>query len=202
MNAPIYKKLWFIILVLVIFPPAGIPLLWLYGNMGKKNKLILSVVFALLFLIVVIPKGNSQPASGDATVKPILSVSLSSSPSVMQSPTVKLIPTPTTTPTMTPALTISPTAEKVATPTPTIKPTPSPTPTPKPTLKPTAKPTVKPTVKPTTKPSTDPIVYITDTGKKYHTSGCRYLNDSKKAVKLSWAKANGYTACGVCHPPK
>ncbi len=42
-------------------------------------------------------------------------------------------------------------------------------------------------------------VYIADTGTKYHTSSCRFVSQSKTAVKISWANANGYTACKVCH---
>lgn len=42
-------------------------------------------------------------------------------------------------------------------------------------------------------------VYIADTGTKYHTKNCRYVAESKTAVKLSWAKANGYEPCKVCH---
>lgn len=41
-------------------------------------------------------------------------------------------------------------------------------------------------------------VYITNSGKKYHRSGCRFLSKSKIPTSLSWAKANGYTACKVC----
>ena len=43
-------------------------------------------------------------------------------------------------------------------------------------------------------------VYITDTGDKYHRSGCRYLKKSKHAISLSNAKAQGYTPCSVCKP--
>lgn len=32
-------------------------------------------------------------------------------------------------------------------------------------------------------------VYITDTGAKYHTAGCRYLNKSKIPITLERAKA-------------
>jgi competence protein ComEC len=46
------------------------------------------------------------------------------------------------------------------------------------------------------------IVYITDTGKKYHTAGCRTLKKSKHAITLKEAKARGYTPCGICHPPE
>jgi len=45
-------------------------------------------------------------------------------------------------------------------------------------------------------------VYITDTGKKYHTASCRTLKKSKHAISLKDAKAKGYTACGICHPPE
>lgn len=44
-------------------------------------------------------------------------------------------------------------------------------------------------------------VYITDTGSKYHRSGCRYLWNSSNAVTLSNAKSWGYAPCSVCDPP-
>ncbi len=47
----------------------------------------------------------------------------------------------------------------------------------------------------------DITVYITDTGKKYHSSGCRYLSKSRISVSLTKAKQRGYTACSVCKPP-
>jgi competence protein ComEC len=46
------------------------------------------------------------------------------------------------------------------------------------------------------------IVYITDTGKKYHTSNCRFVNKSKYAITLKEAKEKGYTPCKVCDPPQ
>jgi len=45
-------------------------------------------------------------------------------------------------------------------------------------------------------------VYITNTGKKYHRDGCRYLKKSKIAISLTDAKADGYTPCSVCNPPE
>ena len=48
---------------------------------------------------------------------------------------------------------------------------------------------------------TGPIVYITETGTKYHLSGCQYLSQSKIAIRLSEAKRRGYTPCSVCNPP-
>lgn len=46
------------------------------------------------------------------------------------------------------------------------------------------------------------IVYITKTGKKYHTSGCSSLRKSKIPITLAEAKAKGYTPCSRCRPPR
>jgi hypothetical protein len=43
-------------------------------------------------------------------------------------------------------------------------------------------------------------VYITQFGKKYHTSNCSYLSSSKISIDLSEAKAKGYTPCSRCKP--
>lgn len=43
-------------------------------------------------------------------------------------------------------------------------------------------------------------VYITDSGSKYHRSGCRYLNKSKYAISRSSAVNQGYERCSVCKP--
>ena len=47
----------------------------------------------------------------------------------------------------------------------------------------------------------DITVYITNTGKKYHNSGCRYLSKSRIPISLTQAKQRGYTACSACRPP-
>lgn len=44
------------------------------------------------------------------------------------------------------------------------------------------------------------VVYTTNTGKKYHRAGCRYLKKSKIRIKLSEAKAQGLTPCSICCP--
>ena len=48
---------------------------------------------------------------------------------------------------------------------------------------------------------TSPIVYITNTGEKYHTSGCRYLKYSAISIRLNDAKLTNKTRCSVCEPP-
>lgn len=42
-------------------------------------------------------------------------------------------------------------------------------------------------------------VYITETGTKYHTEGCRTLRKSKIAVSRDEAVRRGYSPCGICH---
>lgn len=67
------------------------------------------------------------------------------------------------------------------------------------TSTPTTKPkTTKPTA-PVASTSKTVTIYGTATGSKYHKSGCRYLSKSKIPMTLSEAKADGLTACSVCH---
>ena len=75
------------------------------------------------------------------------------------------------------------------------------------TVRPTAKATTSPAVTP--KPTVNPTVqqqghsstvYITDTGSKYHRSGCQYLKKSKHAISRSDAKSKEYTSCSRCRP--
>ena len=104
--------------------------------------------------------------------------------------------TPTVSSTSTPAQTLS---SAQSTPVPTNKPSATKKETQAPTKKTTPAPTKKPAT--TSKPAdVSATVYITDTGKKYHRSGCRYLESSKHAISLEKAKQNGYTPCSVCKP--
>lgn len=52
-----------------------------------------------------------------------------------------------------------------------------------------------------TRAASSVTVYITDTGERYHRSGCRYLRKSRIAISLEEAKAGGFTPCLVCKPP-
>jgi hypothetical protein len=60
--------------------------------------------------------------------------------------------------------------------------------------------TAKPAPAPEKKQSV--TVYITRTGAKYHTYGCQYLRQSCIAIELDKAKAQGYTPCSRCGPPR
>lgn len=93
-------------------------------------------------------------------------------------------PTPAATPpTAAPAVGVAPTPTVVA-----------PTPTP------VALPVVTPAPAPKQAPQAV-TVYVTNTGKKYHRDGCRYLSQSRIPISLSDAKS-GYGPCSVCNPPQ
>lgn len=44
------------------------------------------------------------------------------------------------------------------------------------------------------------VVYVTNTGSKYHRAGCQYLSHSQIAVSVSDAVGRGFTPCSVCNP--
>ena len=47
-----YQTKWFLWIWLVIFSPVGILLLWIcHKEMKKKSKIILTIIFSLLFLV-------------------------------------------------------------------------------------------------------------------------------------------------------
>lgn len=46
----------------------------------------------------------------------------------------------------------------------------------------------------------DSIVYITETGSKFHRWGCQYLDQSAIPISRKEAIEQGYTACKVCKP--
>ncbi len=47
----------------------------------------------------------------------------------------------------------------------------------------------------------DTIVYVTKSGKKYHTATCSSLSKSKIPMRLADAVSAGYEPCSRCHPP-
>ena len=46
----------------------------------------------------------------------------------------------------------------------------------------------------------DKVVFITNTGKKYHIEDCRYLGKSSIEIEIEEAKEQGYEPCSVCKP--
>lgn len=57
------------------------------------------------------------------------------------------------------------------------------------------------TTQPSQTQNKEVTVYVTKTGEKYHSAGCRYLSKSQIPISLSAAKAS-YGPCSVCNPPR
>ena len=47
----------------------------------------------------------------------------------------------------------------------------------------------------------DTVVYITETGEKYHTEQCSSTRNSKIAITLEEAVSRGFDPCQRCKPP-
>jgi hypothetical protein len=57
-----YQRGWFIWLCLILLPPVGIILLWTQKKYKLIPRIILSVVFLILFIAVVSPGGTDEPS--------------------------------------------------------------------------------------------------------------------------------------------
>jgi competence protein ComEC len=111
--------------------------------------------------------------------------------SVNKNPGEALAAVPKPTPTPTPKPTPSPVPAPPPAPTPEPKPEPTPTPAPAPVPEPTPAPQ---------QPTVGNIVYVADTGEKYHRGSCSYLSKSKNEISLEDALSRGYTPCSRCKP--
>ena len=66
-----YKKKWFMWVCLIVLPPVGIILLWAFHKeMKKVTRIILTIVFALWFVILIVPgNSNDNPSNSEATTQ-------------------------------------------------------------------------------------------------------------------------------------
>lgn len=67
-----YKKKWFMWVCLVLLPPVGIALLWIYHKeMKKAFRIIITVIFVMWFILLVVPgNGNDATTIPETTTKP------------------------------------------------------------------------------------------------------------------------------------
>jgi methylphosphotriester-DNA--protein-cysteine methyltransferase len=47
----------------------------------------------------------------------------------------------------------------------------------------------------------DAVVYITNTGEKYHTEQCTSVRNSRISITLGEAVSRGFGPCRLCKPP-
>ena len=58
-KTKVYTQTWFMWVMLIIFPPIGIFLMWKFNfELEKKTKIILSIVFGLLFILLLTSNTN------------------------------------------------------------------------------------------------------------------------------------------------
>lgn len=158
-----YTKKWFMWTTLILLPPLGIALLWLFHKELTRNfKTITTILFTVWFGIILLSvfdpnKNDTQDVASPEATKSVETMK----PQKTQTPTVS----PTNTPTLAP--TLIPTVE----PTPTIEPTvePKPNPTLTPTVEPT--PVIVHIGDPTTEDATTGEENALDTAESYSDMG-------------------------------
>lgn len=64
-KVKVYTQAWFMWVMLIFFPPVGIFLMWKFNStLEKKTKIILSIIFGLLFIILLISNNNEAADNG------------------------------------------------------------------------------------------------------------------------------------------
>ena len=64
-ETKIYQKTWFIILMLIIFFPVGLFLMWRYSSWNKVVKILVSAVFAIALIISFVTPSDSSSKQTD-----------------------------------------------------------------------------------------------------------------------------------------
>lgn len=144
-----------------------------------KLKNIRNIGFSAFGVVLLIMGAIMMPSDAlDNNIKP--------------TPTIAISPTTTAT--------IEPTTEPTYTPNPTETPTPTEVPTAEPTVEPTAQPTAEPVAAVVTDTEDkEEMVWVGNTGTKYHNRNCRTLKNGGHQITLEQAKSEGREPCKVCH---
>ena len=182
-RIPMWVKVVLAVLLLPFTIFYGIYLMWKRNKFGVPVRVALTALGALFAFAMLASAGtgntNISPTSPAPQAVTASAAVTPPAPAAVESETTQQSADETLA-----AEAVEPEPEVVA-------PAPAPAPAPKPAAKPKPKPAPKATV----------TVYTTRTGSKYHTSGCSYLRQSKIAISLSDAKAEGLTPCSRCNPP-
>lgn len=177
-----YNTNWFMWLTLILLAPVGIFFMWKNQKYTKKVRGILSGVFAVWFLIMASGANGSSNSIQNINNQAATNKAMESKDNKSQGTT-----TPATQTSTSDNKTTSNETSNITTPSGNSN---------------SVQPPVQ--VKPTPAPSQNKsiTVYVTNTGKKYHVAGCRYLSKSQIPISLNDAKADGYDPCSVCNPPQ
>lgn len=175
----------------ILLLPVG-PIQRFWGEILHFRPWMKGTILTLMFLLAVVnaPVTSSEPVSAPGQTPDSSAVAAASNLQQLVNSMHEVTPMPTTEAKAPADPTPAPT--KAATPVPTDEPTPEATPTP------TEKTAPNPDPQPVQQTVT---VYVTNTGEKYHLSGCSSLRKSKIPIELSDALTQGYEPCKRCHPP-
>jgi hypothetical protein len=207
MKKPIFKHWWFGVGILVVvlfiigsFLPEESTETNAPASVVESTSLSLSEVSTLDSTATETPKEVDTSTEPEETAETNIPTSVVESTSVSLSETS----TPDSTTTETPEEVDTSTELKETEPPEeiTLSSTPIQNTAPDNTPAPSAQTTEAPTVSTPDATPAAVMVYITNTGKKYHRSTCRYLNKSRIEISLENAKARGYDSCSVCNPPQ
>lgn len=65
MEKKFYEKTWFIVLMLILFFPVGLVLVWTNKHWGQKGKIIATVIVAVVLLLGLLGNGGDDTATSD-----------------------------------------------------------------------------------------------------------------------------------------
>lgn len=91
-KTPFYKKNWFVILLIIFIPPAGLIMMWVNKQFGKTARIVLTVVLAIYSIIWLGALVSPKPAQ---TTQPEPTTQSQAQPSANVSATTAPTPEPT-----------------------------------------------------------------------------------------------------------
>lgn len=69
-NAKFYEQEWFMWIMLILFAPLGIFFMFKFNKrLSQKSKIIISILFAILFLIVIVGNSNNSTSIDDNKIE-------------------------------------------------------------------------------------------------------------------------------------
>ena len=169
------------------------------GIVKRMKTAVVSVLLVAIMLSMVGCTVETQTTENESAVSQGVTVASADIEEEVVTPEPIVTVEPTRAPT--PEPTETPTPEQTSTPEPTPEPTPEVTATPKPTPEPTPAPTPEPVVEvaaASDEGGSSTMVWIPQTGKKYHSkSSCSNMKNPTE-VTIEKAQEFGFTACKKC----
>ena len=91
-KTPFYKKNWFVILLIIFIPPAGLVMMWVNKQFGKTARIVLTIVLAIYSVLWLSALFSPAPAK---TTQPAPVTQSEAQPSASAAATAAPTPEPT-----------------------------------------------------------------------------------------------------------